>query len=99
MKRLWMRNPIYHDSGYISIGSVILVLNPPPIKLFLGGEIPILETCGGCILMKCPPNQQTVLINYRIEENITRSFVSTDVGVELKAVFPEESKCSGVFCD
>ena len=49
--------------------------------------------------MKCPSYQPTVPINYRLEENITRSFVFNDAAVELKAVFPEESKCSGVFCD
>ena len=98
-KRLWMRNPVFRDSGDITIGSVILILNPPPIKLFLGGEIPILETRGGCVLMECPSYQPTVIINYRIEENITRSFVSTDVGIELKAMFAEESKCSVFFCD
>ena len=41
-KRLWMRNPSLRDSGDITVGSVFLVLNPPPIKLLLGNETPIL---------------------------------------------------------
>ena len=59
-ERLWMRNPSLRDSGDITVGCVFLVLNPPPIKLLLGGEIPILKTRGGCVLMKCPNFQPTV---------------------------------------
>ena len=98
-ERLWMRNPLHRDNGDISVGSVILVLSPPPIKLFLGAEIPILETRGGCILMKTPSVQMEMSINYRIDNNITRSFTLNNVKVELKALFAEESRCSGAFCD
>ena len=58
--RLWLRNPAFQDSGNISIGTLILVINPPPIKLLLGGEIPILETRGGCIVMKTPLLQPVI---------------------------------------
>ena len=94
-----MRNPLHRDNGDISVGSVILVLSPPPIKLFLGAEIPILETRGGCILMKTPSVQTEMSINYRIDNNITRSFTLSNVKVELKALFAEESRHSGAFCD
>ena len=73
--RLWLRNPAFRDSGDISIGTLILIVNPPPIKLLLGGEIPILETRGGCIVMKTPSFQPVIRIDYRIDSNTTRSFV------------------------
>ena len=73
--RLWLRNPSFRGSGDIAIGTLILVINPPPIKLLLGGEIPILETRGGCIVMKTPSFQPIKRINYRIDSNTTRAFV------------------------
>ena len=55
-EKLWMRNPTYIDNGNISINYFILVLNPPNIKLLVGGENLILDTSGGFFLMKPTKN-------------------------------------------
>ena len=80
-EKLWMRNPTYRDDGNISIGSLILVLNPPNIKLLVGGEIPILDTRGGCFLIKSNFYQPTIQINYQVDENVARAFAVNDVAI------------------
>ena len=49
--------------------------------------------------MKTPLLQPVIRIDYRIDSNTTRAFVMNNTRLELLSSFPEESKCSGVFCD
>ena len=92
-------NPTYRDNGNISIGYLILMLNPPHIKLLTGGENPILDTRGGCFLMKPNFHQPTIKIDYCIDENTTRAFAINDASIERLAIFSEESLCTAVFCN
>ena len=50
--KLWQKDLVLRDSGVVSIGSFIAVLNPEEIKTCFGNDIPLLQTKMSCLVLK-----------------------------------------------
>lgn len=97
--RLWGRYPLLRDKGVVTVGTYIVILNPHPITSRFCNEIPIVECCGGCIVMKQPSTVVSIGLDLAITTNVTRSFVMNKVDITVKSISATTSKCSGLFCD
>ena len=85
--QLWYKNTILCDSGAITIGTIIAIFNPWPVKNMLGNEIPILETHGGFVVMKKPEALKSIDVDEGITMNTTRSFVLANVSVDVLVTY------------
>lgn len=96
---LWDRNVELRDNGVVTMGTYIRVLAPKPIKSLMSGDIPMLETQFPVIVMRTPDQIQPVPVNFEIQGNNALSFVQNGAIVSVKRTAPEETTCSGLFCD
>ena len=62
-------------------------------------EIPIIETRGGCIVMKHPDVVQEIHVDRALSHNTTRYFVRNNVIVDVIATNVMSTQCSGLLCD
>ncbi len=97
--KLWARNPLLRDNGVLSVGSYIIVFNPLPITTRFCNEIPLLETRGGCVVMKPPQCITEIKLDHGISTGVTRVFVVNNVQVKVNSTSVQTTKCSGLFCD
>ena len=96
---LWKRNPQYRDDGTISIGSYFRVLSPLPINNLMANDIPMLETRFPVIALCHATNLSDFPVNMGIPVNTSKAFVLTGCHIDVISSTPEETRCSGLFCD
>eukprot|EP00957_Ditylum_brightwellii_P145234 11061570-Ditylum_brightwellii.AAC.1 len=73
---LWTRNPQLHDDETITVGTVFRILSPLPVKNYMSGDLPLVETYFPVIVMKYPTEKiPTAAIKYSIKGNCTNAFV------------------------
>ena len=97
--KLWAIFPLLCDNGVVTIGTYIAVINPMPINQWFCNEIPILECCGGCFVMRTPGSVTSINADMGVMRNTTRVFVLNNVNVDLSSMDFHPTKCSGNFCD
>ena len=97
--KLWERYPLLRDNGIVTIGTYITILNPFPITMKFYNEIPIIECCGGCFVMKKCASVMEIDTDMAITNNKTRSFVNNNVTIDVLSTDVHTTKCSGLFCD
>ena len=97
--KLWSRNPQLRDDGEITIGSIIRFISPLPIKTLMAQDIPMLETRFPVVVMKNPIIMREYGINMGMTGNKSQSFVLNHCTLDVISSTPEETKCSGLFCD
>ena len=83
---MWSRFLELRDNGSLTIGSFIAILNPKPIQRYFCNEIPIVETGGGCIVMKMDAAISSIAVDCSIGSNETHAFVFNGVKVEIRPV-------------
>ena len=96
---MWKRNPQLRDDGVISIGSIIRLLSPSPIKSMMANEIPMLETRFPVIVMRFPQEIHPITVNLGISGNQSKGFALNKCKLSIMSSIPEETRCSGLFCD
>ena len=74
-------------------------MNPQLITSWFCNEIPIIETHGGCFVMKHVGGSMEVDVDKSITTNLTCCFVKNNVNVDVMSTDVHTNKCSGVFCD
>lgn len=98
-EKLWKRNVCHRDDGTISIGTIIRVMHPLPIEKILPDGIPCLTTRFPAIVMKPPPIFPEAHIDMSVTGGRSMAFALTNCEVEVLSTVPEETGCSGHFCD
>ena len=96
---LWKRNPAYRDNGVITIGTIVTLLSPAPIRSMMANDIPMLESRFPVIVMKDPEEFDIIRVNEGIPENESKAFVLSNCEISVISSIPEETRCSGLFCD
>ena len=96
---LWRRNPQLRDDGTVSIGAYFRILSPSPIKKLMANDIPLLETRFPAIVMGNAKGHKNIPVQVSIAGNESKAFVLTDCLLDVISSTPEETKCSGLFCD
>lgn len=96
---LWKRNPQYCDDGAITIGSYFRILSPSPITNLMASDIPMLETRFPVIVMGNNTGLVNIPVNVGISANKSKAFVLKGCQIKIISSTPEETKCSGLFCD
>ena len=94
---LFERNTNFRDNGIISIGTLLLIVNPDPVENFLNG-IPILSTMERAVVLN-PRTLTQVPLSNNIEGNESRGFIYNNAEITLEKTSFIETKCSGLFCD
>ena len=98
-KSLWDHNIEYRDNGAITIGTFLRNVAPKRIKNLMSGDVPMVETRFPVIVMKRPNLFPTVEIDYQIQGNNGLAFVKNSIQLTVNRTVPEETTCSGLFCD
>ena len=96
---LWKRNPQFRDDGTISIGDTIRILSPLPIKNMMSNQIPMIETRFPAVVMENLMNVSENEVNAGITRNESKAFVLNSCYIDILSSTPEETQCSGLFCD
>lgn len=96
---LWKRNPAYRDNGVITVGTIVRILSPAPIRNMMANDIPMLETRFPAIVMKHPMEFNNIRVNEGIPGNESKAFVFNGCDISIISSTPEETRCSGLFCD
>ena len=96
---LWKRNPQLRDDGVITIGTIIRVLAPLPIKNLMANDVPMLETRFPVVVMMHPRELVPKIVNEGLGGNESRAFVMNNCTVDIASSVPEETRCSGLLCD
>ena len=86
------------DNGNITPGSFVALFKLKPSEQTLG-NVPILESGQGCLLLETPSNIPTVPVDTQIQANVTRAFVYNGVQLESKQIQAIDTCCAGYFCD
>ena len=94
---LFERNTNFRDNGTISIGTLLMIVNPDPVENFMNG-IPILSTKERAVVLNSRTFTQVPLSN-NIEGNESRGFIYNNAEITLEKTSFIETKCSGLFCD
>lgn len=97
--KLWSKNPEIRETGVVTIGTYIDILSPLPITAMFFNDTPILESYGGCIVLKILSVVKAVTIDHGIKKNTTRSFVMNSILIEVLDTSVHETNCAGSFCD
>ena len=98
-RNLMEENPRWRDDGTATIGSVFRIMHPLPIKSLMANDVPILESRFSALLLKTPEYYETVPVNEQIRDNVSQAFSLNNMHVDLLSMTPEETRCSGLFCD
>ena len=98
-KNLWKRFPGYRDDGTITIGTMIRILSPEPIKNMMANQICMIETRMPAIIMKHPREMIAFPVRESIPGNESKAFVLNDCQLRICSTMPEDTRCSGLFCD
>lgn len=96
---LWSKQPSVRDNGVATIGTCIAILCPLPISNLLAGDIPIVNSLGGCVVMKTPSFLPSVKLNPSLPTGMTKAFVLNEMKLDFIYSAPRRTKCSGLFCD
>jgi hypothetical protein len=97
---LWERNVELRDNGTITIGTIVRVLAPLPIKKLMSGDLPMLETPYPVVVMLYPSRGlPPVVINPEIQGNNHLAFSLEACHLRINRTSPEETTCGGLFCD
>ena len=96
-KEIFDRNAVFRDNGVISIGTVLIIVNPDPIENYMNG-IPAITTKERVIVAK-PMNHPNIPLSNNLEGNDSKAFVYNEAKISLERVTFVDSKCSGNFCD
>lgn len=96
-RNLWTRSPELRDSGALTIGTFITIVNPEPIVKLIGNDAPIIKTGLPVVIRKAPTLFYDVPM-HTVESNDTKAFTLTGVHFELKFISIKKS-CSGYLCD
>lgn len=98
-KNLWKRFPGYRDDGTISIGSIFRILSPEPIKNMMANQICMIETRMPAIVMRHTREMIDFPVRESIPGNESKAFVLNDCQLRVCSSMPEDTRCSGLFCD
>mmetsp|Transcript_22253 Transcript_22253/g.27288 ORF Transcript_22253/g.27288 Transcript_22253/m.27288 type:complete len:441 (+) Transcript_22253:151-1473(+) len=91
------RTPNARDNGFVTIGTLIAIVNPEPIEDYMNGT-PMIVSHEKAILLN-PMIHKEIPMCSDLAANETKAFVITDSSIEITHVVFLDSKCSGKFCD
>ena len=94
---LFNRNTNFRDNGIITIGTILMIVNPNPVERFMQ-NIPMLTTNERAIAIQ-PINHPTALMNNDLDGNDCKAFVINNALLNCTRLVFTDSKCSGLFCD
>ena len=94
---LFERNTNFRDNGVISIGTLMLIVNPDPVENFLKG-VPIITTKERAVVLQ-PMQLPEIPLKNSLDGNDSRGFAYNNAEITLEKTSFVESKCSGSFCD
>ena len=81
---LWRRNPILRDN-FVSVGTLICIVNPNPITSF-SNDTPIIEFRSGCYVMRVPSSMESIGVYKSITKHQTRCFLFNNVDVNVDKI-------------
>eukprot|EP00957_Ditylum_brightwellii_P027257 2061100-Ditylum_brightwellii.AAC.1 len=77
---LWMRNSQLCNNGTVTVGIILRILCPLPVKYLMLGDVPMVETYFPVAVMRFSETAlQTVNIDHSIGGNTAMAFVQEDV--------------------
>ena len=94
---LWDFNIELRDNGVLTMGTIIRIIDPPPIITYMAGNIPMIDTHFPAIVIRHPYQIQKVNIDNEIKANDSQAMLHNGAHLNLDRTAPEESPCSGLF--
>jgi hypothetical protein len=94
---LFNRNTNFCHNGTITIGSILVIVNPDPVKSFVQC-IPMITSSERAIAVQ-PIAHPTIPLNNDMDGDECKAFVLNGSDIRCTRMVFIDTKCSGLFCD